>query len=745
MMETNTLTQAAHEILLQNEWSKINWSEWIGESSTRLGFFLVFLMVAGGYIWYKNKIKIPYTRVIQAVVFVFACGWIIYMIGFFSEGTKNSPIALIIRSAISSVEMFVSHSDLLEVHEYWKHNAFYMTFFALIHFSAILLSGIVIIHYLGVRSASKIRLWRLNRKKKRIKNLYIFWNVDENSINLAEDIHKEEDTKDNQKKDKVIVFVESQEKEGPSENRLSFSHFFSHFSFPKELLDKINSLDGILIRAKYRLNNGMANDNDTLRKLGLDRLIRKSQHVYFFLLSENENLNLLSALNLKNDHCVQEKSFQKKEDDKLQIFCHAFKDSANRVFESESTPSIEIKVVDSSYLSVISLKSACKPSAPSKGLWRPYSYHPVNYISVDKKGTGVATSCFSSLIVGFGETGQEALRFLFEFGQFPYDPTQENAYNFKCSVCDKAMDVLQGRFFMKTPALANPETGITYHPIDYASSEFWKHLHTLLNELNYIVIAVGDDEKGISLAVDIYEFAERCGKNLSENFSIFVRSYKRVNEKLLSKIAEKYKDTLVIFGASSDIFVKKLVIDDELLKMAQKFYYEYSRQEAGPEKLALLENTSPEALWNERRKKVTDRLDYQDLIRKEGQDISNCMHIYTKIKLIGGTDALPNLEPYQEIFKMKEAEEIKKQYRKSVFLENLARGEHKRWNAAHYAMGYTRLPKEEQVGGASCCKARKKHLCLVSWEELPEISTTDYQTYDRTVVQTSFYFAMSNR
>ena len=743
-METDTLTQTAHKVVLENEWTKINWHEWIVEPSNLLGFFLLLTMVAIGYLWYKKKIKISHTSVIRAVGLVFFCGWIIYTIGFFSEGTKHSLIALLIRPALSSLEMFVSHSDLLEVHEYWKENPFYMTFFAIIHFSAILLSGIVIIHYLGVRYASKIRLWGLNKRKKGIKDLYIFWNVDENSIHLAEDIHKNSET------DKVIVFVESQEEEDKTKNRLSFSHFFSHFSFSRELLDKINSLDGILIRGKYILNNGIANDNDTLRKLGLSRLIRKSENVYFFLLSENENLNILSALNLKNDLCVKEKRGQKKEDNKLQIFCHAFKDSANRVFESESTPSIEIKVVDSSYLSVVSLKSACKRSSKSEGLWRQYAYHPVNYITVDKK-MGVATSCFSSLIVGFGETGQEALRFLFEFGQFPYAENREKACNFKCSVCDVAMDTLKGRFFMKTPAFEKPETGITYHSIDYTSSGFWQHLHSRLDELNYIVIAVGDDEKGISLAVDIYEFAERSGKNISEKFSIFVRSYKRTNEKLLCKIAEKYKDTIVIFGASSDIFVKKLVIDEELLQMAQKFYYEYSRQAADAKDLKRLENKSPEALWNERRKNergkevtVTDRMKYQDVIRKEGQDISNCMHIYTKVQLVGGVDALPSLEPYREIFNLKEPQEIKKQYQKSIFLENLAKGEHKRWNAAHYAMGYIRMLKEEQVGNASCCEVRKKHLCLVPWEELPSVSTTDYQTYDRTVVQTSFYFAMRN-
>lgn len=736
-METGVTAGIANFEFVKNEqvFIKTTVGEWLFQPSNLLSLILLLVIFVVAYLWYKRKLNISNARIVQAVALVFCCGWVIYAIGFFCEGTKDSLIALLMRPAISSLEMFVSHSDLLEVDEVWKDNALYMTFFTIIHFSAILLSGIVIIHYLGVRFASKIHLWNLKRKCGVIKNLYVFWNVDENSINLAEDICK------NEGDDKVIVFIDSCVENDKNTNRLTFSHFFSHFSFSKELLDKVSSMNAILIRAKYLLNNRIGSDNDTLKRLGLDILINKSENTYFFLLSENEKLNILSALNLKNDSCVIEKSKQLKDNDKLEILCHAFRDSANRVFEWESTPSITIKVVDSAYLSVISLKSMCDDSLHSSRLCRQYLYHPVNFVDIDQN-KGVATNCFSSLIVGFGETGQEALRFLFEFGQFPYDLIEKQNCSFKCSVCDADMDRLKGRFWMKSPALKVLEQGITYQNLDYTSTDFWNHLHDLLEELNYIVIAVGDDEKGISLAVDIYEYAERYRKNVTDKFHIFVRSYERVNEKLLFKVTEKYKETITVFGASSDIFVKSLIIDDGLLEMAQEFYYSYNQQEANPDRISELEKMTPVSLWKKRRDKVKTRLDYQDLLRKEEQDLSNCMHIYTKVKLIGGIEGLARLEQYRHIFEMKDTKEIKKRYVEIGFLENLARGEHIRWNAAHYAMGYVRMLKEDQVGEASCCKLRKKHLCLVPWEKLPEISTTDYQQYDRTVVQTTFHIVM---
>lgn len=722
----------------QEDLAGITFVEWFFQSSNLLSLILLLAIFIIANLWYQRKLDISKIRIVQAVALIFCCGWVIYAIGFFFEGTRDSIIALLIRPAMSSLEMFVSHSDLLEVNVDCKNNAFYMTFFTIIHFMAILLSGIVIVHYLGVRFASKIRLWSLKRKGGEIKTLYVFWNVNENAINLAEDVYKNKD------EGQVIVFVDSCVEEDKSSVRLSFSHFFSHFSFSKEMLDRINRMDSILIRAKYLLSDKMGSGHETLKKLGLDDLVDKSEYIYFFLFSENEKQNILVALDLKNDQCVEGKSKKLNDKKKLNIFCLAFRDSANKVFEWESNSSVTIKVIDPAYLSVLSLKGKCDDSSIPSGLCRQYLYHPVNFITSDEN-RGIATSSFSSLIIGFGETGQEALRFLFEFGQFPYALDKEQDCNFKCSVCDADMDKLKGRFWMKYPALEDLSLGITYQNLNYINPEFWAHLRELLEELNYIVIAVGDDEKGISLAVDIYEYAERYRKNITDKFHIFVRSYKRTNEKWLLKIAEKYKSTITVFGAPSEIFIKSLIIDDELLSMAQQFYYSYNLQEANSDKIVKLINSTPETLWYERHDEVKTLLEYQDVLRKEYQDLSNCMHIYTKMMLIGGVKGLAKIKQYYPIFDLTDSEEIKKCYIETEFLENLARGEHKRWNASHYAMGYVRMYKEEQENKKSSCKVRKKHLCLVSWDELPKVSTTDYQQYDRTVVQTTFSLLIQDK
>lgn len=96
----------------------------------------------------------------------------------FNEGGSDSnSIALAFRSALSSMEMFASHSDLLEVPEDLHHDPFYMTIFSVIHFLAVIVSAVFIIKLLGFRFISWVRLCMANLSRKKKCRLFIFWGV----------------------------------------------------------------------------------------------------------------------------------------------------------------------------------------------------------------------------------------------------------------------------------------------------------------------------------------------------------------------------------------------------------------------------------------------------------------------------------------------------------------------------------------------------------------------------------------
>jgi hypothetical protein len=111
------------------------------------------------------------TVIKYVAVVIFIGGFIVYFIGFTTgpegPGTAGSWMAFILRPMMSSLEMFVSHSDLLEVSPEMKENALYMTFFSFLHFAAIAVTGIIAVYYLGARVISWVKWnWMLLLHKK---------------------------------------------------------------------------------------------------------------------------------------------------------------------------------------------------------------------------------------------------------------------------------------------------------------------------------------------------------------------------------------------------------------------------------------------------------------------------------------------------------------------------------------------------------------------------------------------------
>jgi len=124
------------------------------------------------------------------------------------------------------------------------------------------------------------------------------------------------------------------------------------------------------------------------------------------------------------------------------------------------------------------------------------------------------------------------------------------------------------------------------------SSRFWPWVEDILSQLNYIVIAVGDDRSNMQAVADLFEIACRVCFDNMKNFKVFVRSYSRENEKQLDSLVkfyndkcgaknkdEKISDVLVVFGKSSDLFTYENIIDDETIAKAMVFYEGYAGME----------------------------------------------------------------------------------------------------------------------------------------------------------------------
>lgn len=727
-----------------------------------IAFFILLALLGLSIFAYSEPCARHHKKIREKYIFKWAAfliwiaGVVLYIVGFCHEGTKESPLALLLRSSLSSLEMFVSHSDLIEVSPYWKNEPVYMTLFATIHFLAVALSAMFAIRYIGFRVFSwlKLKTWMLFHRRY---TLYVFFDISEASCLLAKDIKEKQKTmpsdpsessglsprqpakkplrsfwrsifkaRQDPKETQLIIFVDSPVAEEEHQQRLSFSHIFGLFSYRRAVVEKVSALHAHFFPSSAPLSESTLTGATLLASAGLGylaKLIRKATQANLFFLSADEDTNVKSVIHLLNGPKIKEEN--------LKIFCHARKDSCNSLLENSSPRYAEVKVIDSSWLSIVSLKTQVADDTLPP-VQRTYKNHPINFVTCDPS-RGVATTPFTALIVGFGQTGRDALRFLYEFGHFPTGEEVEKG--FECYVCDKKMTSIKGRFLMQTPALADNETVHLFN-LSSDSLGFWKQMETLIGRLNYVVIAVGDDEKGISLAVDLYNFAHRHSA-LPENdgapapiqaesvgkypLRIFVRSYKQENEVRLRHIASHFSDTICLFGASSELYTRRLIIDDDLLQTAKKYYNAYYQ----------LHPSSGQ--WEERHKtKEKGRWIRQNVKRKETQDIADCLHCYTKIRLAGGADKMCALACRQACY------------------ASLVVSEHIRWMASHEMLGYRLMTEEvkrkmeDQYKGKekpTCHEPTKQHLCMVPDNALSQ----EHHDNDRAVVDTTITLLKSLR
>lgn len=688
---------------------------------------------------------------------VFIAGWILYWIGYASEGTGESISALALRSMMASLEMFIGRSNLIEVHKYYHEQAWYMTLFSLVHFLALSVSITVVFRALFKRIWYKAKLFCLSYYAifHKTKDLYVFFGVNDNSEILVKDIR-------NKKKEASIIFVGlNRKKEEELEEETSFWKLMGAFTSSSSEVERVWNLN---VQSNYthcKTNFKELEEEFTekkekqhneklaiLKALGLKNLRRwmlNSKNVKIFFLSEDREYNLLSL-----DALVTDKYFRTEPMDgsRVIVYCHARRENTTLLREQQyfALPNMEVHIIDSSYLSVWALKQ------DPKNL-------PIEFVDIDN---GQVTSSFNAMVVGFGETGQEALQFIYEFGTFDAGESESKLH---CIIVDDNMEKVKAPFLVKRPALKdilNPNTPtqhLDFWDCSVHSQAFWKKLEEHICQLNYVVIAMGDDELNTSFAMDLYEFAIRHRENNLERFKIYVRAYTPSNETRLSYVAKylnnsnKEDKIINIFGLSNDIFSYDSISvhneEEEIMKKIKLYYNNYCKVSGEKDS------------WAERRKKKQNIGEkpydfnkvYKDLLfrnreimRMESQDFANYFHIPTKLKLLG----LPNdvrwnnlsLDNQIKVHKIYSAilscidnkMENKEGYPDKLWelITSVSKTEHYRWNNAHKIMGYE-FKDEKDKKEKGLRDVRMTHKCITDWSKLDNWT----QSFDAMVVATT--------
>lgn len=706
---------------------------------------LLFVRLVGAFIL-KEQERVP-LRLVALITLV--SGWALYFVGFFFAGTASSVLAYSVRPLIASLGMFVGNTGYQELSEDCTRSVLYMTLFAIVHLVAIMVSAIFVVNFFWKRSKSYLRgkYWRFTRSSA---PLNIFFGLGKQNILLAHSIQKEKKGRER------ILFVDLPAEDEGQNDGINLSQLFGFNAYNREAIRELQGVKYAIKGATGKPSEIEATSGDILVKLGLRPLrglIKHHDHTRIFLLSDDEVENVKSTISLMQDNTLIR--------NKVDIYCHARKNRENSIVEKMAylegeNGLLNVHVVDTSALAIQILK-------------RNVEYQPVSFVKPDTN-SAVVDNPFTALVLGFGETGRDAVRFLYEFGAFVDSNGLKSPY--KCYVVDKRMYQLKGDFYNNSPALrGNPEIDLIQ--MSNSSPRFWPWAEQVLPQLNYVVIALGDDRSNMQAVSDLFEAACKVRFADMTNFKIFVRSYSSENEKQLDSLVKFYNDKcgakdkdgnaisdiLVVFGKTSELFTYENIIDDETIKRAKEFFLGYLKKSHQDDEwdqrhrisIKKKDEKGKDIIIDKPRDTVT-LSDINAVIRKENQDIANSQHIDTKLKLVGLTRiAVKELMEQKDNSKLTEVQlrqkelieyillyvnGLKKEYikdsvekkynRNDGVITKLAICEHLRWNASHEMIGYVPDEVADEI--------KKTHNCLKPWHLLPDnIQNYDYNVMEQTI------------
>lgn len=608
-----------------------------------------------------------------------------------------NPMSILLFSVQYSLEMFLANTIIIknEVQTILGDKPLMFHVFLTLYGMAVLTSGFSIFHFLSRRLYNWF--W-LTFHKSSIKT-HIFIGINDASLCLAEDIvktNKEGTIKDEEQ----IVFIDLPDHQEGQLQGISIWDIIARFFKDSKETEKLSNY--VVLKA----GKGVENITKWLKE--------EQNRVYILSDSQPQNLSILENL---WEH-KEQYGF------KCKIYCHAKKEGLINRYDSITDVEDRVTFIDSSYLSVVSLKKI------DSGKMLPVRFVDIAEDPVTKNKLGYVTSAFKCAIIGFGETGKESLKFLYEFGAFANKDNGKAP--FKCHIFDNNLDKELGELgidlaTLQSPAAKEPEFEL--HSCAVGTIEFRAEMSKLINELNYIVICLGNDNLNVETALNVIECAAIESRDTNDKFCIAIKQMKtsKLNQDTLDNTNKTFNNCIHPFGLTKDIWKMHVISNEELDSDARRFYESYSE-------LSDILNKelgySPNPSWEEREgtegESIRSRI-YKNRCaarRKKAQDYSNSLHKTTKQLLCKPNGNLADLILTVNVDSQHCTQKCNRVQQE--ILEHLAVCEHLRWEASHMLMGYR--PTDGKTD-----ELKKLHRCIRPYNELDDIT----KHYDWLVVKNS--------
>lgn len=573
--------------------------------------------------------------------------------------TDGNWIQLVLVSAAAALEMFIGHTvvfDDIIAAVIFREPLLLLAYVSIFLFVlTYTLSIALLIVPRRLRDRTWLRMHRREAGQKR-KN-HIFLGINQQSKHLAYNILKEDRSKGGMQ----MIFVEFPDAHS-HKSELSIGELISNiFGREKErtLEDELGSDAFVLFKGKMpREKTGHLG-----KALSLDKLEPWlcNSHSNVYILSDNEEDNFALLKAVKEDKAIAAK-----------VFYYAHSSLSYESLVCASMDHQRIRLLDPHYLSFMQLK-----------LEHP-ELMPVHFVdkALNAKGEplGYVNQGLQAMIVGFADSGQEALRFLYEYGSFVGKDRLPAPMSIR--IVDPAIQMRKGQFLSQAPAMRSVP-GLEWSADAAGEDNFWQDFDARLDSLQYVVIGMDQGRKNVELGIAMLQKAARVHKDLSR-FVILMRGSDTDSETL--RLIDYYNraycpqgvQVLRVFGRGDDIW-KSNNISGKSLKEAS-IHYLNAYRDAG-----LVRET-----WDERKLRLTKEgsnplESRKELRRRQAMDISRALYVNTLQEF-----ATPGIrEAARDIPAVYEDNHYPQKGHPYTHLSYLAAQEHQHWMAALQVSGYT--------------------------------------------------------
>lgn len=667
-------------------------NEWL---PTAIIAAILLLLYAIYHLFYNRNKKEGFIRFIRYFLlpFTFFGGLAVYYWGYQfgkAEATLFNADAIpnFLESIFSTTRLFILGNDLIEIDPDFKHNPMFHAMFALV-------ASLVAFIFISFMAHVFFKDWITKRRIKRMKPTenHFFFGINHAALSLSSDLA-------GKGTDRLVVFI-NDFCELDDQHQYAHVHENACVIKRKSIFESINleKEEGLLqlFKSKGEHKQSEACTEVVFHRLSvLKKKIKKVEtHLYF--LSDGDDWNIKQARQAINELSEMEEAEKRRDTDftfpAVKIHVITYDEISEKYFMISLTnlPGF-ISVIVHNYATLVSRKLI-------------EQFHPVDFIGIDRKKT-VATTDFNALIIGLGQIGTHVLRKLIEQGQFV-------GSNFKATVIDRLIHLQEGRFEHLYPGV-KINYDVQFVEAEVGHRTFYETVRKLIDQTNYIIIALGQDELNIQTALEILEINSKNEKKL------FIQLE---DESHWKETLKKHESQIRIFGASDEVFSERNILQREVEMSGRLVHQVYN----------ILYNSS----------------DSFDKISRYEQlsNISAAEHLYAKVRLLG----YKNLDDFSCRFANNDA------YISSLTKIqelNLSIGEHLRWNAFHFIHGWTTLHMDQIPGETMDEKYKNRkntvlrlHSCLISWEnlvKLQQIIGRDMQIADTDSVKHLYDFINYN-